>query len=246
MKAKKKQKRQHLADHLNDKAFVTLLSDAVEHAYLATAIEGPGSVARLARSSIVSSALSVESVANICLALLPLSGTFAEDVEKKFGSFEKFELFLALHKGAGVFERDCDAVQKIQDLINLRNDFVHPKSLRLPVQDCWETNGTRHATIDAGTYNHLQLSRSYRTWNGDAAVAVVRAVFEFFDRFFFQWCQWEPERTAAILSPELVANGSSTIVGIPGEIELFEKANKLWNVPIRWIKFGIVPAVANE
>ena len=231
---------EHIApEHLHEKAFVTLLSDSIEHAYLATVIPNPGSTARFARSSIVSSALSIESAANICLAALPLSPRFAEEVERKFGPLEKFELILNIHKGPGVFDRGCQAVQRIKDLINLRNDFVHPKSLRLPVQNSWETNGARHATMEAGTYNQLKLGRSYRTWTGDAAVCVVRAVFEFFDQFFFEWCKWEPERTAAVLCPALVGQKEQIASGIVDEIELLGKAETLWKVSLRWLRFDI-------
>jgi hypothetical protein len=233
-------------DHWNDKAFVTLLSDAIEHAHLATALPNPGSVARLARSSIVNSALSVESAANICLASLPLSKTFVHDVERKLATLEKLELFLTLHKGAGVFDRGCHAVQKIHELINLRNDFVHPKSVRQMAQISKDTAGAHNATVEAGTYNHLKLVKSYRTWNGDAAVTVVRAVFEFFDQFFRQWCDWEPARTATVLSSAIVADGKEITSVIAGEIELFSTAHTLWKVPVHWIEFNVTSPIQTE
>lgn len=236
---KKNRKTEEASDHWNDKAFVTLLSDAIEHAHLATAIPNPGSIQRLARSAIINSALSLESAANICIASLPMSVRFAEDVERKFGTIEKFELFLTLHKGAGVFDRGCAAVQKIQDIINLRNDFVHPKSIRLPAQISKDDSGPKNATVAAGMYGHIQLIKSYRHWNGESAVTVIRAVCEFYDQFFRKWCNWDPERTAAILSPAMVLNGKEMTSGIRGEIELFGKGQTLWKLPMNWIRFNI-------
>ena len=214
--------------------------------FMAAAIPNPGSLSRLARSSIVNSALSVESAANICLGSLPLSKSFTQDVERKLATLEKFELFLTLHKGSGVFDRGCHAVQRIQDLINLRNDFVHPKSVRQTAQISKDTVGTQNATVEAGMYNHLKVGKSYRTWNGEAAVTVVRAVFEFFDQFFRQWCNWDPAKTASVLSSAIVADGKEITSVIPGEIELFRKANTLWKVPVHWIEFNVTSSIQTE
>lgn len=199
----------------------------------------PGSIQRLSRSAIINAALSLESAANICLSSLPMSARFADEVERKFGTIEKFELFLTLHKGAGVFDRGCAGVQKIQDLISLRNEFVHPKSIRLPVQFSSDDSGTKNATVDAGMYEHIRLIKSYRHWNGDSAITAVRAVCEFCDQFFRKWCSWEPDRTAVVLSPAMVADGREVASGIEGEIESFGRAQTLWKVPMDWIKFNL-------
>lgn len=228
-----------VSDHWNEKAFVTLLSDAIEHAFLATALPNPGSIQRLARSAIINSALSLESAANICISSLPMSARFVEDIERKFGTVEKFELFLTLHKRAGLFDRGCTSVQKIQDVISLRNDFVHPKSIRLPAQISKDECGPKNAMIAAGAYGSLQLIKSYRNWNGDSAISIVKAVCEFYDQFFRKWCSWEPEYTATVLSPSMVVDGKVLTSGVQGEIELFGKGQTLWSLPMDWIRFNV-------
>lgn len=220
-----------------DNAFVTLLADAVEHAYLAKTLNSPGSVGRLTRSSLICSALSVESAANSCLAHMPVSSPFITRMAEKFSTLDKLEFFLTMTKEPGLFDRGCLTVQRVDDLIKLRNDFVHSKVTRLPVQ--FSRNGDApKATVSCGTYNHLKIDKSYRIWNGDSAITAVQCVFEFFDKFFFEWCDWEPEKTANVLSSALSGKGSRIVSVMPGDVELIGKAGNLWKVPTRWIKFG--------
>lgn len=234
-------------DHFEDRAFITLLADAIEHTYLATAIPNPGSVQRFARSAIVSSALTVESAANVCISSLNFSKDFAGSMEQKFSSLDKLEFFVMLNKGSSVFDRGCLEVQRIQDLINLRNNFVHPKSIRLSAQISGTNSGARTASMSAGMYDHLKIAKSFRPWDGNTAVIVIKAVFEFFDKLFSQWSTWSPEITASFLLPTMHENGKSTTTGITDEIELFRKAQKLWKVPVGWIAVDTAePAMLNS
>lgn len=217
-----------------DRAFLTLFSDAVEHAYLANALKEPGSIGRLARSSILSCALALESAANCCLSTIPLSRDLTNRLERSLDSLEKFEHVLSLQRGLRDFDRGCLEVQRMQDLISLRNNLVHPKTrIMHPSEIQEESPGS--IRFECGMYQHLGLNRGYRIWNGEAAVIVLRSLVSFLNCYFIEWCGWTAAQAERILLGEIKTQGKTTLVAQGDELDLVSKVQTLWNIQILFI-----------
>ncbi len=104
-----------------------LLCDAVYQYRLShSCTENPYRCNRHARSSILSSAISLESAANGLLSTLNLTGRLAQDFDK-LPVISKFEIFVRLSGCDVGLDRGCNEVQRAQELLNARNGFVHPK-----------------------------------------------------------------------------------------------------------------------
>jgi hypothetical protein len=225
------------SNYFVEKAFITLLSDAIEHAYLASQLPNPGSVSRLARSSILNCAVAIESAANACLDTLSLSSRFRTRFERNFSSLEKYEIFLLLRKSEARLDRGCRIVQAIDDLIDLRNDFVHPKVAALQIISGPEDHGAGRVTVSCGRYEYLGIDKSYRTWNGLSSSCVLNAVDQFLDDFLLGLCKYTPQEATRLLCNTIILSGDEKPWVHAGEIELVEKARTIFNLSLQFLDF---------
>jgi hypothetical protein len=218
-----------------EKSFATLITDAIESIYLAKAIPNPGSIGRFSRFAIMSCAVAIEGVANVCFAELPFSWDFISNLERNLKTLDKYELFLFQLQGKRIMDRGCNEVQRIKELIELRNDYVHPKKTPLSVTP----NSASEFTVHCGRYNHLKIDKSYRTWKGGDGVSALRSVADFLNLFFLNWCKLEPRQITEMLFSTLRVGERRTLLPIPGEIVLFEKA-KEWKIEFRFLDLDLL------
>jgi len=222
-----------------DKSFPTLITDAIENIYLAKALPNPGTVGRCSRFAIMSCAFSIESVANICFSELPLTWDFISNLERKLNVLDKYELFLLGLHGKKVMNRGCHEVQRINELIESRSEYVHPKMTALPVISSVKDHERNQFTVSCGSYNHLKIDKSYRTWKGDDGVRVLRSVEDFLNLCFLEWCKLEPRKVTDMLSSKLIIGDRRILSPTAGEVPMFEKA-KEWGIEFRFLDFELL------
>ena len=105
--------------------FYELLCDASFTFYCCSKAESRFEQNRFARASILSTVLSIESLSNVLLSILELSKATRNDFDK-LPVLAKFDSYL-LTRHHKTMDRGRVEIGKIQDLVNLRNSFVHPK-----------------------------------------------------------------------------------------------------------------------
>jgi hypothetical protein len=132
-------------------------------------------------------------------------------------------------------DRGCHEVQRIKELIALRNDFVHPKKTTLPVT----LSSENEYTVHCGSFNHLKIDKSYRTWKGDDGISALRSVADFLSLFFLEWCKLEPRQITEMLFSRLIIGDRRILSPVAGEIPMFEKA-KEWNIEFRFLDFALL------
>ena len=232
---------------LRDRAFLRSLADAVFYALEAKNASVQPIEQRHARSSIISSAISLECAANCCLAALDVSRKLQAELDK-MPVLAKFEVVAELNSGE--IDRGAAPVQKVQELVGVRNSFVHPKSKSIPMEvGPREDRGTHWAVnfaFDADPSTILKIDRSAMFWFARDARSALSAVVDFFNYFFCSACDFDSKETLGILCP-LVELPNKTAFVFHQEI-FQEDVERLSDLEIenRFLDFDAIPGIASS
>lgn len=200
-------------------AFFDLLADAAfQHRHAKQATDS-FVMNRFARASILASALSVECAANCLIASLDLSKKLRNEIDK-LSSIGKIDLYLQLRKIDG-FDLGCNEVQKIAELINARNDHVHPKSstiattLGLPKDEI--ENWVLPLNLDGEHRKHLVIPKNAMFWSQTDSLSALKAVTGFFKYLFIDLLKSTDDELHRIL-PSRLEIGDTHILAVFEEI----------------------------
>ncbi len=218
-----------------ENAFFSLLAASIENAYFAATIAEPGSKSRFTRLSILSAAITIESAANSCFQRISFPPKVSERIERSLGTLDKFDMFSVALFHESKFDRGCKATQQIKDLIDLRNDYVHPKIIALPVVA--RDDAKKQVSINSGMREFLKIERSPRAWTDITPQTVLSAVDSFLTYFFLDHAKWQPAQATDFLIPQLILDGKiqPPSPDFAAEIELVGKARTLWGIDFRFV-----------
>ena len=179
--------------------FPTLLAQAIQLADFAGVAE-PGSMQVFAKSAVVFAAMSLECAATSCLELTTLpSGPFGK-IDRTLSVIDKFDLLLWFSTRNSL-DRGLQTVQKVDNLVSLRNEIVHSRVKRQPfgpIRSLTVGEGVL-ANADEELWNELRIPKDEINWTGDHAKQVVVAVVEFLNYFFFEACKMDPKSVVQML-----------------------------------------------
>lgn len=167
-------------------AFFDLLADAAFQHQLAVGAADPYTMSRHARASVVASALSIECVANCLVESADGPKGLRTDLDK-LPPLSKIETALRL-AGITSFERGRSEVQKANDLIRVRNDYVHPKtaSIEVRVQEPQDA-GSEWAVpfaMQGEQWQSLGIPKQAMFWSHESALSALKVVCGFY-RYLF-------------------------------------------------------------
>ena len=162
--------------------FLDLLADAA-HGYRRAKNEvDPYEINRASRASIISSCLSIESLANCLLVSINVQSQLAQEIDK-MPVLAKFDLLLSL-KGLEPLDRGAAAVQRISELVKLRNEYVHPKISTAPADlrpfEETESHFLVPFSVTTDTWPSLKIPKYSLVWNSDAAANALKALASFY------------------------------------------------------------------
>lgn len=213
--------RKHFHDYFADSAVF-----AVDASEMTVANQGDQErQRRYARSSILASALCLESAANCCLDFLQLQKGSHEDYEQ-LKTLAKFDLFLHHVNPGGKLDRGHKLVQPIKNLLSCRNEYVHSKVILDSIKDgshtlkIWEPLGLPHNSI---------------YWQPLHAIKVFTVISDFLNHFFFELCGFPYEGTEGrgAVGPILTTGISSTGTDpLPGGINFSTIPGNAWGLPM--------------
>ena len=180
------------------KFFENLLYDAVYLAYSAhdidTEKDDAGYEFTLIRSSILNTMLLLECAANCCIHSLRLPQSYYNDIDK-LPSISKYEFFLKTIKPNCKFDRGSKEVQTIAELKSLRDKYVHPKVNKKDMvkidKSTWD--------VDFGNSELLGIPFSMDVLKKESAVKSLKAVNDFFNKFFLEWCEFDKDTVCSLL-----------------------------------------------
>lgn len=173
--------------------FYELICDASYSLFLAQNASDDYGRNRLARSSILSSVLSIESFSNCLINTLILSKRTSKAFDR-LTILSKIDVFLEFTDEKPLV-RGSPEVQKISELIRLRNDFVHVKKTKLEgsYEGITSTDKRRFPetpeydfNFKAESYSTLGIPRSALAWQASDAHSVLLAVVDFFSNVVSQ------------------------------------------------------------
>jgi hypothetical protein len=106
--------------------FIDLLCDSIFNYRKASESSDSYEINRYARASISASFLSIECCANVLLQELGIPKSTLNDYDR-LPPISKIETYFNMAGSGNNLDRGDYRVQKIRELIKVRNDFVHPK-----------------------------------------------------------------------------------------------------------------------
>lgn len=185
--------------------FFDLLADAAYQHKLAKACADSYLMNRHARASISACILTLECASNCVLGSLEASGPFRNELDK-LPFLGKIEAFLRFRKIEG-FDRGRNEVQKIAELVRVRNDFVHPKTMNIETEVAPMEEGEGHYTLPMSLHGvHWQavgIPKHAMFWSAENALSVLTAVVDFFSYVFVELMQASAEELQEILISRL-------------------------------------------
>jgi hypothetical protein len=177
-------------DAVSRKSFFELFSDAVWFAYtserMERAKEGTAQQRhRFVRSAILNSSLAIECAANCCLEDARVGKELRADLER-MRTLAKFDLFLMSRARHSRLDRQSALVRPIEELIELRNAYVHPRVRH-------ERPSAKPVTPEQA-WKHLGIPRNPTLWNASHSRCVVICVSDFLNHFFFKVCRFNANK----------------------------------------------------
>lgn len=212
--------------------FFDLLCDALYQYRLARDCSDSYVMNRHARASVSASALALECGANCLISSLDGSSGLLEGLDK-LPVVAKYETFLRFRGVTNTLDRGRAEVQRIRELVKVRNDYVHPK--------------TRHIKTDVGkyrakgklvefpiemhsdTWKGVGIPKSGLFWSAGNALSVIHAVTAFFSYLFFDLMEADPEEISHLLQSRLEIEN----VHVPNMFQEFESELK------RAVEYGV-------
>lgn len=166
--------------------FYDLLADALYQHKLAAAQTDSYLMNRHARASISASIFTLECAANCLLSSLELSTSFKNELDK-LSFLAKIETFIKF-KNIDSFERGRHEVQKVADLIKVRNDYVHPKVLNIKTEASEpEELGELYKlpmSLNGEHWQALAIPKRSMFWSSHDALNVIKAIIDFYFYLF--------------------------------------------------------------
>ena len=164
------------------------------------------------------------------------SGALLRKIERNLGTFDKLDMYsIALFKKSK-FDRGRLATQRIDDLLDVRNKYVHPKVIARPAVH--KDEAKKAITFHCGTYEYLKIDRSPRAWSGDQALTVLKAVDEFLTYYFLEHAEMAAAQATDYLIPRTLIDGRQVQASVDLEADLLyvNKARKELGIPFKFVR----------
>ena len=181
---------------------------------------------RHARASIIATAFSLESCANCLIDDFDVSKTLASELER-LPTLSKFETAAHLAGKGGAFDRGCREVQVVRELLDARNDFVHPKvsSIKAEIGELEDQGEYFALPIEflPGQRTASELPRSALFWSSLNAATVFQNVTGFFRLLLVDWLQFEADKIRSLFVPRAEAKIGDAVVVMESYFKEYEE-----------------------
>lgn len=191
-----------------DRPFIDRLADAIELSR-GRHDEEQGA---LIRSSIMTAVFALECAANCLLGHVfkhKSDGIYAS-LERASSTLDKFEISLLQMDTKGKFDRGATPCQKAKELIDRRNQFVHPKVRQIDMKPEFPDDpeiGVAFTPKSAPNQKVESVSgipADASAWTLQDSRLAIKIVVEFLDWFFIDLCKQKPQQTMRILFREQI------------------------------------------
>jgi hypothetical protein len=222
-----------------ESSFITLLKDSFLFLELSEQNLNNDIISKLyARTAILNMIFSLEAAANCCLDIHPCSKSLLNSIEK-FSPIDKFEFLLTTRNPNKKIDRGSILIQSISELIQLRNQYVHPKPNRIEtVFEPVEKNKFQFSSDD-GKSNFLKIPKSVSSWSYDDAVKALHTIIDFYNHFFIDLCLFEAKYMNSILFPQVIDGDKCSIMLEPDLVKLIDRVKLKCQIDIKFIDYEL-------
>jgi len=159
------------------KPFLSTLIDSVLYAKYASNSNDEKLKKLLAKASILHCCLTIEALANNMVQFINLGSKFSESVDK-LDVISKFEMFSLMVKKKNI-DRGSSSIQTFKQLIDLRNNYVHPKIKTVELNN---ENGN-YTTKLIPNYKQIKINVNSQKWDvkdsNECVLALLKGIDEF-------------------------------------------------------------------
>lgn len=218
-----------------ERPFFPLFYDAIELALISNGLsENVENGDSIARSSILNATFSLEAAANCFLESFEVSKHLFKEFDK-FGVLEKYEFLLYIKFKEANLDRGRIEIQKIKELISLRNSYVHPKPIK-SAPKYTHIGSTYKYSHKAPLTQFLKIPEDSNEWSSNHAKTVINAVADFLSLFLIDLCQLTPKESTQFLCDELLEDDQYKIMFSDGWSEKLAYVHDSWGTNINFIE----------
>lgn len=157
---------------------------------------------RFARSSICASVLSIENCANALLQQIETSPQTLNDLDR-MPTLSKIDIYLKFEHQLSGLDYGNNAVQKVKELLKIRNQFVHQKGTKIKTGIGRPKNGDENwilpMDLEGKLHKELKIPTCPMFWNQTHAYEVLKAVFSFYNYLFSELVPLSQEELTPVL-----------------------------------------------
>jgi hypothetical protein len=192
-----------------------------------------------ANQAIINCALAVECAANCCLEAFGFpSGRLRDNIDK-FSCLDKYEFLLFMRDPSKKVDRGSASVQSIQELINLRDKYVHSKVKQLPMSFRKTDSNKYEFETEFGTTNILKIPLIASHWKAEHAVLALGKIVEFFNYFFLDLCQFSAKDMKGFLLSKAVVDNNHLTMLSPNCHTILNSLKSTWNIQVHFLDFSM-------
>lgn len=155
---------------------------------------GDSRKAALVEAAMSMAMFAIEASANCALEFYQCSQQMKASLDK-LSVLDKFEFLLHVRNRSALFDRGRKEMQQLQELIALRNSYVHPKVQENLVQAQFSTHTFNG---DVRKTKQLNIPNDSQHWKLEHVKVSIKAIAEFWNLFFVELCSMIPKESGRL------------------------------------------------
>lgn len=193
---------------LEFRPFLCLMSDAVLYSKLAAdpTIERQYRASH-AKCSLLMAVFAVEGALNSALLAQVSSNRLYRRIER-FPFAEKVEFIATTYQAQQRWKSDAGWFLDMCELVDVRNQQVHPKNKRTKLVGSKDVTGHPHYKTPEPEFSHrLKIPIATGDWDSGMAATSIRAADKFLEGLFVEVCQFSDDQSSSVFVSRMEGEG---------------------------------------
>lgn len=213
--------------------YLPALTDAIHFCDLAHNTPATNALMfRYINSSLLSSALSIEALANVLLEHTPHSPKELRKRFERFTALEKLSFFVWMRTPGKTLPTGGSPCQRVTELMDIRDRTVHTRTATHPAVPAGAGPGDiNFRDKDISVSEHLKIPRSQFLWKPEHAVTALTVVVSFTDYILLELCGITAENTTQMLCHAMILDEHKMVLSMgTHERSLLRLAQDKWGL----------------